>query len=158
MHPYLFKGLESGPRTIQRLIKMIPADRLDVATHTGRFSPREVIAHLADWEPISRGRMQTAIATPGATVPDLDEGAIAIEKKYSEWDPIATSEEFIRRRAETIKFLEGLSDEEWTKVAVHSRRGAMTVYDYANLELGHDMYHIAQLCTALAPVREEAVR
>ena len=102
--------------------------------------------------------MQTAIATPGATVPDLDEGKIAIEKKYSEWDPIETSEEFIRRRAETIGWLQGLSDEDWTKVAIHSRRGPMTVYDYANLELGHDMYHIAQLCVALSPVHEEAIR
>lgn len=136
---------------------MIPADRLDIPTHPDRFTPRQVMAHLADWEPISRGRMKTAIATPGATVPDLDEGAIAIEKKYSEWDPIETSEEFIRRRDETIRFLQGLSDDEWTKIAVHSRRGAMTVYDYANLELGHDLYHIAQLCTALAAV-PEAVR
>src|SRR5688572_4625284 len=158
MHPYLFKGLESGPKTIARLIRMVSKDRLDVPTHPGRFSPREVIAHLADWEPISRGRMQTALATPGATVPDLDEGAIAIEKNYAEWDPEETSEEFIRRRAETIGWLQGLSDEDWTKVAVHSRRGPMTVYDYANLELGHDLYHIAQLCTALSPVKEEAVR
>jgi hypothetical protein len=149
MHPYLFKGLEAGPQTISRLIRWIPADRMDVPSHPGRFTPREVIAHLADWEPISRGRMQTAFERPGAEVPDLDEGQIAIEKRYSEWDPLETAEEFVRRRSETLAWLSSLQKSDWRKTAIHTARGEMSIYDFANLELGHDMYHIAQLCQVL---------
>jgi len=122
---------------------------MDVPTHPGRFTPREVIAHLCDWEPISRGRMQTAQRTPGAVVPDLDEGQRAKDQDYASWDPIQTSEEFIRRREETIQWLQSLPEEDWTKTAVHSAKGEMTIYDYANLELGHDMYHLEQLCAAI---------
>ena len=130
---------------------MVPTEMMDTPTHPGRFTPREVIAHLADWEPISRGRMQTAQQTPGATVPDLDEGQIAIEKNYRAWDPHETAEEFILRRRETLDFLQSLPEEDWNKIAVHSARGPMTIYDYANLELGHDMYHLEQLCEAVNP-------
>lgn len=149
MHAYLFRGLEAGPRTIQRLIGAIPREAMDLSTHPGRFTPREVIAHLADWEPISRGRMQTAQRTPGAEVPDLDEGKIAVEHGYGNWDPRESANEFVKRRAETLQWLQGLSEGDWEKVAVHSARGPMTIYDYANLELGHDMYHLRQLCEVL---------
>jgi hypothetical protein len=149
MHAYLFRGLEAGPRTIQRLIRMVPAEKMDVPTHPDRFTPREVICHLADWEPISRGRMQTAQTTPGATVPDLDEGQRAKDQNYAAWDPQKTAELFINRRAETIAWLSGLADEDWKKIAVHSVKGPMSIYDYANLELGHDMYHVQQICEAL---------
>ncbi len=150
MHAYLYPGLEAGPQTIRRLIERIEPADLDRPTHPGRFSPREVVAHLADWEPISRGRMQAAHAMPGTDVPDIDEGARALEMGYADWDPIATAEEFIRRRGETIAWLKALAPEDWQKTAVHSVKGEMTIYDYANLELGHDLYHIVQLAEVLA--------
>jgi len=149
MHVYLMPGLEAGPRTIRRLIRWIPAEKLDLPTHPDRFTPREVIAHLCDWEPISRGRMQAAKNTPGVTVPDLDEVQIAWQNKYEEWDPYSSADWFIERRAETVEWLKQLSPEDWSKVSVHSMRGPMTIYDYANMELGHDMYHVRQLCEVI---------
>src|ERR1051325_10966181 len=100
MHAYLFKVLEAGPRTLQCLIKMVPVEKMDVPTHPDRFTPREVICHLADWEPISRGRMHTAQATPGAEVPDIDEVQRALDQGYTNWDPSETADLFIERRAE----------------------------------------------------------
>lgn len=153
MHAYLFAGLEAGPRTIHNLIAGIDSSRMDIPTHPGRFTPREVVAHLADWEPISRGRMQTAVGTPGATVPDLDEGKRAADQDYGSWHPIESAETFAQRRQETLAWLRSLKEEDWAKIAVHSARGPMTVYDYANLEIAHDTYHVIQLCAALESVR-----
>lgn len=154
MHAYLFTGLEAGPLTIQNLIRKVPPDRMNRPTHPDRFSPRYVVAHLADWEPISRGRMQTAVATPGGGVPGIDEVIRAEEQGYASWDPFEQAEVFIQRRAETIDYLHSLSPEDWTKTSVHSERGEMSVYDYANMELGHDLYHVVQLCAALEELGE----
>lgn len=152
MHAYLFPGLQAGPLTIRNLIRKIPADRMDRPTHPGRFTPREIVAHLSDWEPISRGRMQTAVATPGVGVPGIDELERAKEQGYGGWNPIEQADNFIQRRSETIAFLKGIGSDDWKSVAVHSERGAMSVYDYANMELGHDLYHITQLCAVLGKV------
>lgn len=149
MHAYLFTGLEAGPRTIRNLIGQVDPSHMDTPTHPGRFTPREVLAHLADWEPISRGRMQTAVATPGATVPDLDEEKRAEEQNYGSWDPLESAKQFAARREETLAWLKSLPAEDWGKIAVHSARGPMTVYDYANLEIAHDTYHVVQLCAVL---------
>lgn len=149
MHAYLYLGLEAGPRTIRSLIRRIQRDNWDKPTHPDRFSPRYVVAHLADWEPISRGRMQTAANHPGAAVPGIDEVVRAEEQGYAKWDPIEQAEAFIQRRSETIAFLKSLKSEDWKKTSVHSERGEMSIYDYANMELGHDLYHVVQLCAAL---------
>lgn len=154
MHAYLFPGLEAGPRTIQRLIRKIDLELMDVPTHPERFSPRYVVAHLADWEPISRGRMQAAVEAPGSPVPGIDEVVRAKEQGYANWDPHEQAEAFLLRRAETIAFLKSLAPEDWSKTAVHSERGEMTVYDYANMELGHDLYHVIQLCSVLERGKE----
>jgi hypothetical protein len=149
MHAYLFPGLEAGPKAVRRLIRAVATSEMDRPTHPGRFTPREVVCHLADWEPISRGRMQTAAVSPGSTVLGIDEVERAREMGYSDWDPYEQAEEFIRRRTETVAFLKALPEEDWSKTAVHSERGAMTVYDYANMELGHDLYHLVQLAEVL---------
>lgn len=153
MHAYLYSGLEAGPRAVRRLLEMIDPARIDLPTHPGRFTPREVAAHLADWEPISRGRMVAARDTPGIEVPGIDEVERAREMGYCGRDPFEQAAEFESRRAETLALLKSLPDEAWSHTAVHSERGEMTLYDYANMELGHDLYHIRQLAEALVGAR-----
>src|SRR5690349_15172521 len=97
--------LEFGPEVCARLLAQIPAARRDEALEPDRFTPREVIAHLADWEPIMLGRMQTALNSPGATIEAYDEGQMAIDNGYARLDPEEQSRLFISRRAETAAWL-----------------------------------------------------
>ena len=61
MNAYLFPGLEFGPRIVARLVEQIPAARYDERTNPSRFTLREAVAHLADWEPILRDRIARAL-------------------------------------------------------------------------------------------------
>lgn len=70
MNAYLLPSIEFGPAILRRLFTLLPEDQLDVSLEEGRFTPRQVIAHLADWEPIMRQRIATA-CTQG-----LDAGGI----------------------------------------------------------------------------------
>lgn len=149
MNPYLFPGLEFGPATIERLIGLIPQNRLDDPLDPGRFGPREIVAHLADWEPILLQRMRTSRETPGATIQAHDEGKLAEDHGYKATDPIEQAASYRMRRAETIAWLRTLGPEDWGKHGVHTERGRQTVYDQANLLLGHDLYHIEQLSAYL---------
>jgi hypothetical protein len=145
MNAYLLPSLEFGPLVVRRLLDRLPADRLDETLRPDRFTPREVIAHLADWEPIMRDRLRIALERPGAEIPAYDEGQMAIDHRYAELDPVAQAELFIRERAETAALLRGLPAEAWEKHAFHPERGRQSVEDLANLLLGHDLYHIEQL-------------
>ena len=80
MNPYLLPALPMGPVIVARLLEEIPHARLDEAMQEGRFTAREVIAHLADWEPIMRERILLARDAPGATIAVLDESEMAVAK------------------------------------------------------------------------------
>jgi hypothetical protein len=145
MNFYLLLTLELGPRVIRRLLDQLPGGRLDQRLHPDRFTPREVVAHLADWEPITRERIRTALTAPGTEVPAYDEGQMAVDHRYEESDPWEQAERFARERQVTAELLRGLPPEDWGRSVHHPERGPQSVEDLANLLLGHDLYHIEQL-------------
>lgn len=138
-------SLLAGPKAIRVLMRELHPSKLDQPTHEGRFTPREIIAHLADWEPILLTRMQQTKNQPGSTIVAYDEGELAIEHKYSEKDWNTEANRYIALRTETKKWLETLTPGDWKLSATHTERGPMTLEDQANLLLGHDLYHIEQL-------------
>jgi hypothetical protein len=142
-------ALELSPRLIARLFAMIPDAQWDVALDKDRFTPREVIAHLADWEPIMLARMQSAVAHPGAAIEASDEGQMAEEHNYRGSDPKEQLKLFAARRAETIAWLRALPREAWDLSFLHPERGLQSIEDQANLFVGHDVYHGEQLSASL---------
>lgn len=149
MNAYLPIGLPLAPSVYRRLTATIPASRYDEELVEGRFTPREVIAHVADWEPILRERMKTAIASPGAAIQGIDEGQMAIDHNYKGSNVEEQLRIFERERKITTEFINGLTPEDYDKFALHSERGRITVADMANMLLGHDIYHLDQLSAYL---------
>ena len=149
MNAYLPISIEFGPEIVRRLLRLIPADRLDHRPDPERFTPREVIAHLADWEPIMRERMQTALRSPGATIVAWDEGQMALDHDYAGSDPVEQVTLFARERKVTAELICSIQGADWEKTVVHPERGTQSVADLGNLLLGHDLYHIEQLTEIL---------
>jgi hypothetical protein len=139
---YLLKTLDFGPIVLERIVAQVPASRLDERSDPDRFTIREVAAHLADWEPILRGRFQQMLDEPGSFLEPRDEGQLAIDNRYSELDVAESLRRFMDERAVTSGMLRGLAPEQWEKFGVHREVGHMTVSDLANMMLGHDMYHL----------------
>lgn len=150
MNPYLLPSLEVGPRAIERLMDHVDPLRIDLPTHPDRFTPREVVAHLADWEPIFLWRMKQCLQVSGGTIEGIDEGVRAVEQNYAKLDWREQSRLFKERRAETAAWLRSVKEGDWEKFVVHNERGKQTLYDQANMLLGHDLYHIDQLCEVVA--------
>jgi hypothetical protein len=145
MNFYLLPAVEFGPCVIRRLIDLLPADRLDTRLDPERFTPREIVAHLADWEPIMRERIRTAVSNPGTTIPAYDETQMALDHGYAESDPWEQAELFRRERQITAGLLHSFRAEDWGMQVIHPERGAQSAEDLANALLGHDLYHIEQL-------------
>lgn len=144
-NPYLWHGMNLGPIAVQRIVKQVPESKWDTTADPGRFTFREAVAHIADWEPILLWRMQRAVEEPGCHVPAKDESERAEEAEYENWDPVESAQKFVEARAETVKFLQGLKPEDWSKAVSHPEKGVIDVYDQANTLLGHDMYHVEHL-------------
>lgn len=149
MNVYLLPTLPLGPAAVERILRLIPPSRWDEALDLDRFTPREVAAHLTDWEPILRGRIEAAVNHAGSLLEAYDEVEMARANRYSERDPLEQCALFAREREITAACLRALRPEQWTGFATHPERGRQSAEDLANLLLGHDLYHIEQLTAYL---------
>ena len=141
---YLFQ-ISNTPAALTRMVDLIRPERYDEAIGEDRFTLREVIAHLADWEEIWLDRITAAVEYPGATIAAINEADRAVEHKYSQKDIHHELEVFENRRRDTTDYLLRLAEDDWSNTVVHSERGPMTVREIVEYVLGHDMYHVFQV-------------
>lgn len=150
MNVYLFPALKLTPVLLERAVLTVPYRKWDEPTLPGRFSPREVVAHLADWEPIMCGRIEQCVSNPGSKIESYDEGELADSNNYRGSDLFERLQVFQVQRAMTVRMLEGLKPELWSRSALHEQWGPMTVSDFGNFLACHDVYHIEQLSSVTA--------
>src|SRR5262245_24073794 len=93
----------------------IPSSRSNEAIDPERFTPREVIAHLADWEPIDRDRLASAVERPGSTIQPYDEVQMGIDHDYAHSDVAAQLERYTNEREVTAQYVRRLTPEDMTK-------------------------------------------
>lgn len=144
-NPYLLTGLQFTPIVAERIFSQIDPSRWDERLDPERFTPREAIAHMADWEPIMRERVKIAAQEPGSTMPAYDESQRAIDNHYSETDPLEQLSIWKRERNTTLKYLGSLSGDIWNNAATHPERGAVTADDLSQTITSHDVYHLEHL-------------
>ncbi len=137
--------IENTPATLIRMVDAIRPDQYDVALEEGRFTLKEVIAHLADLEETWLDRITTAVEYPGKTVENFDEEARATDHHYSEKDIHHELEVFDNRRRDTVAYLLGLAEDDWSKTINHPLHGELSVVQIVQFITGHDLYHINQV-------------
>src|SRR5437763_798688 len=134
-----------GPAVVRRIVKQIPESRLDNAIDPERFTPREVVAHLADWEAIDRKRLSSGVEKPGSTIHPFDEVQMARDNQYSQSDINVQLSRYASERKITARYMRGLRPDDMRNTVYHPERGILTVDDLCNLIIAHDLYHIEQL-------------
>ena len=131
--------------TLLRLMKLIPAARWDEALAPDRFTPREVIAHMADWEPIFQERIVGALNTPNFVIQPHDETERAATFQYARQDVPGSMAKFKAAREKTLEIVGTLTEEQLRIPVTHPELGSMQLVDLVHMLSGHDDYHLDQL-------------
>jgi hypothetical protein len=139
-----------SPETLTRLIEGVPEQVLIQERAPGKWSIREILAHLADAEMVSTWRYRQMIEQSGATLTSFDQDEWARLGAYSETEPKESLEIFRILRKRNLQMFAQLTPEEWQCFGMHSERGKMTVQDLMRQMAGHDLNHIAQVKEILA--------
>jgi hypothetical protein len=142
---YLLSSLRKGPIIVRWIVSHASPELYDTKTDPERFSFREAVAHLADWEPILHERMKQIKFNPGSTLPAYDEVQRAIQLNYAAIDPVEAVGRWEHTRGESIRFFENEAPGFWDSTAKHAERGDISLYDLANMEVCHDTYHVEHL-------------
>ena len=145
IHLYLLLDLECAPAVLARLL----ADVTDPAAwdrrpDPDRFTLREMVAHLADWDGVFLGRMTQTRDEENATLRGLDEGQVAIDHDYAHADPQECLMRYEAGREKIVAFLRALSPEQWGRVGTHTEVGPISLEAQAVLIAVHDGYHRQQ--------------
>lgn len=144
---YLLYALEGTPDVLDGFLQdLAPDDPLwDARPDPQRFTLREIVAHLADWEPINLGRMHRIRTESEPTLPDIDEGQLVIENDYAHSVPHVSLKRFRDGRVTLVALLRSLEEADWQKRAHRVTIGPITLEAQAVLVAGHDGYHTRQV-------------
>jgi uncharacterized damage-inducible protein DinB len=149
MNGYKIQALQSAPRIVERILRVFPHDRLDDRIDADRYTAREVVAHLADFEQTILDRIRVAHHTPGREVPTYDPDAQALQHHFGDKEVFHEAEVFESRRGMTLDFIHGLTKEDMAKTFVRDGE-TFTIESYLDLTIAHDIQHLEQISSYLA--------
>ncbi|MGC8668194.1 MAG: DinB family protein [Chthonomonadales bacterium] len=141
---YLVHGLRATPIVVEHLTQGLDDAVLDRRPDAERFTIREVLAHLADFEVVWLERMRRMASEAEPFLPGVDESELAAAHDYAHSDPEVQRDRFCRGRDALVGFLEALSPEEWDRTG-RRETGIITIGSLAAMVLGHDGYHTRQI-------------
>jgi len=149
---YPFTALESAPVVMSALLRGRTSgdDLWDFRPNPERFTLREVLAHVADWDNIFLERVQRILDEDQPTLPDLDEGAIALANAYAIQDPLDNLKRWSESRPELVKLLRSRKHEDFGRIGYKAPFGAISIDAWLSLIIGHDMYHLRQTSEYIA--------
>ena len=140
--------LTATPSELQSLVAGLTVEQMDVPPAPGKWSVREVLAHLADCEIAWAFRMRQALETPGATVTPFDQDVWAT--RYSAYSAADALRTFLALRAWNLALLTTVSAEERSNVLSHPERGTFPFTELLESIAGHDVNHLLRLQEQLA--------
>ena len=144
---YLFAALESTPFLFERALQGLTSEEADRRPDPNRFSIREIMAHLAEWEVIFLNRMQRICEEDRPLLEGYDEGALAVLNGYDRTDPFEQSRLFGERRGKMVAFLRSCHPEQWQRVGNRPEIGLVTLEALVMLLPLHDIYHLRQIAS-----------
>lgn len=123
----------------------------DFVTGPGKWSIRQIVAHLADSEIVCAHRMRQIVAEDHPTLIAFDQEAWARNLDYARRKPKQSLESFRRVRAENYELLKELPESVYARTGNHSERGPITLQFQLELLAQHAESHARQM----QAIREE---
>lgn len=141
---YLVGAVSASPPVFAQLLQGITEAQIDRKPDPERFSIREIMAHLADWEPIIQERIRRTLNETEPTLATIDPGQLAIDHDYAHANFSEQVALFAERRAKTAKMVSDLNPTDWQRTAVRPNIGVLTMEALVAQVPMHDLYHLRQ--------------
>ena len=132
----------AGPRTLREAIAGMTPEQIDAAPIHGKWSTRQVICHLADFEPVYADRMKRAIAENEPTIFGGDPDAFATHLAYEQRD---IEEELLMIesvRKHVARILRTLPPDAFQRKVNHSEDGPITLRTLLEHITNHTPHHV----------------
>ncbi|MGP8246045.1 MAG: DinB family protein [Bryobacteraceae bacterium] len=147
----LLERFRRGPELMAVTLTGVFGEEEDYLPAPGKWSIRQLMAHVADTEIVAAGRFRQVIAEDNPTLVAFDQNAWAARLDYARRKPKQSLESFRRLRAENYELLKGLEEAVFERTGRHSERGPLSLRQMLEGFAGHAESHARQI----ESIREE---
>jgi hypothetical protein len=131
------------PGRLRQLVDAIGEGGLTTPRAAGKWSPRDILCHLADCEVVFSFRLRQALAEDNPVVLAFNQEDWAAP--YSNQDAAAALAAFSAMRAWNLSLVNAVPQAARERRLTHPERGEMTFQTVLETMGGHDLNHLAQL-------------
>lgn len=148
-HPYVWEecleALEKTPDALQKLATLIPAERWEQRPSADRYSPRELLYHLAEVEEAfyQRYRLIAEQQHPQLTVYDPHDALS--EARFAGGSVQEGIARFTEARSRSLQYLRNLSADARDRTGVHPEFGEWSIFQQVQLCVAHDLLHLCDV-------------
>jgi len=144
------ESMRKAPKRLKKLLKGVPEKRLKARPAAGKWSIKQILAHMADGEVMlgSRFRLVAAMDRPPLLGYDQDAFVERLEVDKARADELL--QDFAAVRKANVRLLERLPPGALARVGLHSERGEESLADMLVMYAGHDRVHEEQVERLLA--------
>ena len=135
--------IASTAEKLNVFIDPLSAAEVDRSPAPGKWSIREIIAHLADCEIVFSFRLRQALAEGHPIIQPFDQGIWG--ERYAAYDLGSAMALFTAARNWNIKLLATTNEADRHRPTTHPERGTMTFWTIVETMGGHDLNHVKQL-------------
>jgi hypothetical protein len=150
----LLERFRRGPELVAAMLTGAAGPELDFVPAPGKWSVRQIVAHLSDAETVGSDRFRRVIAEENPTLMWFDQDAWASRLNYARRKTSESLETFRRLRLENHELLREVPEEAFARAGMHSRNGRMTLRDLLEGYSGHAESHARQIKEVREKYRE----
>lgn len=132
----------SGPRQLRAAIEGMTPEQLDAAPIPGKWSTRQVVCHIADFEPVYVDRMTRVIAQEEPSFFGGDPDLFASRLAYSIRDMDEELKLIEACRVHMARILRSLEPADFARRGNHSENGPMTLEKLLSNIASHIPHHL----------------
>lgn len=131
-----------GVADLKAAVAGMTPEQLAARPIPGKWSTLEVVAHLADFEPVFVDRMKRIIATDNPTLLGANENLFAQELFYQKRELDEELHVVEATRAQMARIIRLLNPDQLSRQGTHSERGPMTLEQILLGAIGHIAHHL----------------
>ena len=136
---------KNGYLQVVEALKGITPDELDFCPAPNKWSPREIVHHLADSEMTSAIRLRKLLVETDAQIQGYDQEEFARKLHYGK-RPIEPALMALQAaRATTSQLLDLMSEKDWQRTGNHSESGAYSAEKWLEIYAVHAHNHADQI-------------
>lgn len=144
-HSALLERFRRGPELLAVVLTGVFGEEEDFAEAPGKWSVRQIVAHLADADLVAAHRFRQMLAEDNPTLIAFDQDKWTQNLDYAKRKPKQSLDSFRRIRAENYELLKDLPPAAFQRTGNHNERGQITVLSLLEGMAEHAESHARQL-------------